>query len=302
VGGVGYPGQVGGQSFPGQAYPAGSSSGFGQPFGQGQSMGTPGYGQAGQFGGSAGNYPGMQTGGFGGQPGTYPGGPGGYSGQQPPYGQFGQKPGQFGGSAGNFPGMQSGGFVGQPGLQGQTGMGGVAGQSVFQTPTTFQVRRNFFFAGGEMDILLNGVPHFRCVSMPSPLGYGVVFSLMDTMNNQLCCIQPDQSYGTSQFNIFVRGTLFARLKQDWCPSEKKFEVHNLLTGEQLKVYGDWFGQNFEFQRRHGQQVAQVTSGYGTGDLYEVTVYPGEDALFILSSTLCIEKLCHEHKHHHKHNW
>jgi len=153
-----------------------------------------------------------------------------------------------------------------------------------------------------MDILVNGAPHFRCISTPSPLGFGLVFSLNDMMGNQLCYIQPDQSSGSPHFNVFVRGTLYATLKQDWSASEKKFEVHNKQTGEQLRVYGDWFGQNFEFQRRHGQQVAQVTSGYGTGDLYEVVVYPGEDALFILASTLCIEKVCHEHKHHHKHNW
>jgi hypothetical protein len=37
-------------------------------------------------------------------------------------------------------------------------------------------------------------------------------------------------------------------------------------------------------------------------VYDVTVAPGEDALFILAATLTIEKLCHEHKHHHKHDW
>jgi len=176
--------------------------------------------------------------------------------------------------------------------------------SVFQAPTTFQVRRNFFFAGGEMDILMNGVPYFRCISMPSPLGFGHSFNLTDLVGNSLCYIQPDITFGMPHFHIYLsRGSLYATLKQDWTAGEKKFELHNKQTGEQLKVYGDWFAQNFEFQRRHsGQQVAQVNSGYGDGDMYDVVVYPGEDALFILAATLTIEKVCHEHRHHHRHNW
>jgi len=291
---------------------SGPQQGQGAQFPQGQPMGQP-------YGGSG--YP--PQGGVGQQVPGGMSGQGGFIGQQGAYGQgFAGKPGFAGPQGpGGFPGMQSGGmggfaggqqFQGQPGnfpsqsgyggMQSQAGMG-LGGQSTFQAPTTFQVRRNFFAYGGEMDILMNGVPHFRCLSSPSPLGYGFVFNLTDMNGNQLCYIQPDQSYGAPHFHIFLRGALFAILKQDWNPSEKKFELHNKQTGEELKVYGDWFGQNFEFQRRHGgQQVAQVSSGSGNGDLYDVIVYPGEDALFILAATLSIEKVCHEHKHHHKHSW
>jgi len=154
-----------------------------------------------------------------------------------------------------------------------------------------------------MDIMKDGVPHFRCVAFPSPLGYGHSFNITDLMGNPLIYIQPDMTYGEPHFHIYTaRGEVYATLKQAWSEYEKKFEVHNKFTGEELKVHGDWFGQNFEFDRRHtGQQVARVVSGYG-GDSYDVTVYPGEDALFILAATLTIEKLCHEHKHHHRHNW
>jgi len=230
----------------------------------------------------------MQPGGMyaGGQPGMQPGMYQGKPGMQP----------------GTYAGMQSGGFSGgQPGMQGQTGMGMSSAVSTFQAPTTFQVRSNFFMSGGEMDIMMNGAPHFRCISTPSPLGYGFCFNLTDMMGNQLCYIQPDQTYGQPHFHIYLRGALYATLKQDWSISEKKFELHNKQTGEELRVWGDWFGQNFEFERRHTkQQVAQV-SGYG-GDSYNVTVFPGEDALFILAATLTIEKVCHEHKHHHRHSW
>jgi len=181
-------------------------------------------------------------------------------------------------------------------------IGSGAAVSMFQVPTTFQVRRGFFANGGEMDIMMNGVPHFRCISFSSPLGYGHSFNLTDLNGNPLCYIQPDP-YGEPRFHIYTSsGEVYATLKQDWSEYEKKFEVHNKFSGEELKVYGDWFGSNFDFERRHtGQQVARVASGYG-GDSYDVTVYPGEDALFVLSATLTIEKLCHEHKHHHRHNW
>jgi len=197
---------------------------------------------------------------------------------------------------GQFPG----GGPGQGAYPGQ-GFAGAQVVSVFQQPTTFQIRRNFFSMGGEMDIMTNGAPAFRCISFPSPLGFGHSFNLTDLSGNQLCYIQPDTSYGMPHFNIFLRGNLYATLKQDWSMGEKKFEVHNRVTNEQLKVYGDWFAQNFEFQRRHsGIQVAQVQGGYG--DAYNVMVSPGEDALFILAATLTIEKLCHEHRHHHRHDW
>jgi len=184
-------------------------------------------------------------------------------------------------------------------MGGQPMMGGVV--SVFQAPTTFQVRRNFFAVGGEMDIMTNGNPTFRCISTPSPLGYGHTFNLTDMSGNPLCYIHPDMSFGMPHFHIYLRGNLYATLKQDWSQGEKKFELHNKMNDEHLKVYGDWFGQNFEFQRKHsGAQVAQVSAGYG--DSYNVTVFPGEDALFILAATLTIEKVCHEHRNHHRHNW
>jgi len=103
------------------------------------------------------------------------------------------------------------------------------------------------------------------------------------------------------FHIYLRGSLYATLKQDWTAGEKKFELHNKQTGEHVKVYGDWFGMSFEFQRHHGAQVARVNAAYG-GDMYDVVVYPGEDALFILAAALTIEKVCHEHRHHHRHGW
>jgi uncharacterized protein YxjI len=172
---------------------------------------------------------------------------------------------------------------------------------VFQQATTFQVRRNFFAYGGEMDIVMNGVPYFRCISTPSPLGYGHAFNLTDLGGNALCYITPEITFGMPHFHIYLRGMLYATLKQDWRMNEKKFELHNKQTGEHLKVHGDWFGLSFQFQRHHGGQVAQVSGGYG-GQTYDVIVYPGEDALFILAAALVIEKVCHEHKHHHNHSW
>lgn len=303
---TGYPQQ---QQFPGQ-----------QVYGQQPGMvGQPGM----QPGMQQGMQPGMQQGypqqGYQqGQPGMQQGfqQQGGYSGAG--YGQPMYKPGGFPGQqVGGFPGQQSGGFPGQqsggfPGQQqqgfagtyGQTGMGMAAplGASVFQAPTTFQVRRNFFAMGGEMDILMNGMPHFRCISTPSPLGFGYTFNLTDVQGNVLCYIVPDNSYSKPHFQIYLRGNLFGKLKQDWSAGEKKFELHNMQSGEELRVYGDWFGQNFSFERRgSGAQVAQVSAGMG-GDLYDVMVSPQEDALFILAATLCIEKVCHEHRHHHKHDW
>eukprot|EP00026_Physarum_polycephalum_P011283 Phypoly_transcript_11490.p1 GENE.Phypoly_transcript_11490~~Phypoly_transcript_11490.p1 ORF type:complete len:123 (+),score=18.70 Phypoly_transcript_11490:764-1132(+) len=119
--------------------------------------------------------------------------------------------------------------------------------------------------------------------------------------NNLCWIQPEMSLGMPHFHIYLRGNLYATLKQDWTMTEKKFELHNKQNGEHLKVYGDWFAQSFEFLRHHGGEAARVAGSYD-GNVYDVTVFPGEDALFILAATLTIEKLCHEHKHHHKHNW
>jgi len=152
-----------------------------------------------------------------------------------------------------------------------------------------------------MDIMLNGVPYFRCISTPSPLGYGHSFNLTDVSGNPLCYIQPDMTFGMPHFHIYLRGSLYATLKQDWSSYEKKFELHNKMTGEHVKVHGDWFGFSFQFMRHRGGQVAQVSSSYNN-DAYDIVVYPGEDALFILAATLTIEKLCHEHKHHHKHHW
>lgn len=171
--------------------------------------------------------------------------------------------------------------------------------TVFQAPTTFQVRKNFFAYGGTMDIMQNGVPYFRCVSFPSPIGYGHSFNLTDLGGNPLCYIQPDLSFGMPHFHIYLRGVLYATLKQDWTAYDKKFELHNKQTGEHVKVYGDWFTHSFDFQRHHGGEVARVV---GYSEAYDITVFPGEDALFILAAALTIEKVCHEHKHHHKHGW
>lgn len=178
-----------------------------------------------------------------------------------------------------------------------------AAVSMFQAPTTFQIRRGFFQYGGEMDVMKNGIPHFRCITFASPLGFGHSFNLTDMNGNPLVYIQPDADYGDPKFHIMTAsGEHYATLRQGWSEYEKKFEVHNKFTGEDLKVHGDWFGQNFEFSRHHtGQQVARVIAGYG-GDSYDVTIYPGEDALFILAATLTIEKLCHEHRNHHRHQW
>jgi len=197
-------------------------------------------------------------------------------------------------------GVQSAGYLGVYGAQPVTVVQPCV--SMFQVPTTFQVKRNFFAYGGEMDILMDGMPYFRCVATGSPLGFGHVFTLMDLVGNTLCNIVPDISFGLPHFHIYRSGSLYATLKQDWNRHEKKFELHNKQTGEHVKVYGDWFGQTFEFQRHHGAQVAQVSSSSSSGNHYSVVVYPGEDALFILAATLVIEKVCHEHQHHHKHSW
>jgi len=127
--------------------------------------------------------------------------------------------------------------------------------------------------------------------------------LTDMAGNPLCYIQPDLTLGAPHFHIYLRGTLYATLKQDWSMATKKFELHNKQTGEHVKVFGDWFSQTFDFQRHHGGEVARVVGGgYNGGDFYDVIVAPGEDALFILAATLTIEKLCHEHQHHHRHGW
>jgi len=124
---------------------------------------------------------------------------------------------------------------------------------------------------------------------------------MDLVGNSLCYIQPDLTLGMPHFHIYLRGALYATLKQDWTMMGKKFELHNKITGEHVKVYGDWFSLAFQFDRTNGQVVGQVNSDYNN-DFYNVMVSPGEDALFILAATLTIEKLCHEHKNHHKHGW
>lgn len=150
-----------------------------------------------------------------------------------------------------------------------------------------------------MDITMNGLPYFRCVSFPSPFGFGHNFNLTDLNGNNLCYIQQDLTLGMPHFHIYLRGQLYATLKQDWSIGGKKFELHNKQTGEKLKVYGDWFGFNFTFER-HGIALGQVFAP--SDQAYDVTVYPGEDALWILAAVLTIEKLCHEHNHHHRHDW
>jgi len=172
------------------------------------------------------------------------------------------------------------------------GMGGIV--SIFQQPACFQVRRNFFAMGGEMDVLFNGAPYFRCISVMNPLGFGFNFQIMDLMGNPLVYIQHDMSMGMPQYTLFVRGIPMGRIKQDFTVN-KQFELFNMITGEYIIISGDWFGANFSFLRNGAYNVAQVMMNNAMADSYLVTVSPGEETLFILAAVLTIEKLCHEYQ-------
>jgi len=182
-------------------------------------------------------------------------------------------------------------------------MGGFSGGylTVFQVPTTFQIRRNFFAMGGEMDISKDGMPYFRCISTVSPLGYGHNFFITDVSGNQLCYIQQDMTMGAPHFHIFLRGALYATLRQDWNPYEKKFELHEKFSGQHVHIYGDWFSLNFQFLR-HQFQIGQAISYDPNANTYDIVVAPGEDALAILAAALTIEKICHEHRYYFRYDW
>jgi len=172
------------------------------------------------------------------------------------------------------------------------GMGGIV--TVFQQPATFQIRRNFFAMGGEMDVFYNGAPYFRCRSVMNPLGVGYNFQITDLMGNQLVYIQHDLMMGLPHYTLFIRGVPMGRLKQDFTMN-KQFELFNLITGEFIVISGDWFGGNFSFMRNGAYNVAQVMMNSAMADSYLVQVSPGEESLFILSAVLTIEKLCHEYQ-------
>jgi len=166
--------------------------------------------------------------------------------------------------------------------------------SIFQQPMTFQIRRNFFQMGGEMDVLCNGAPYYRCRSVMNPLGVGYNFQITDLMGNQLVYIQHDLMMGLPTYTLFARGVPMGRLKQDFTIN-KQFELLNLITGEFIVISGDWFGGNFSFLRNGAFNVAQVMMNSAMADSYLVQVSPGEETLFILSAVLTIEKLCHEYQ-------
>jgi len=181
------------------------------------------------------------------------------------------------------------GGMGAP--MGAMGAMGAGLMTVFQAPTTFQIRSRFFAMGGQMDIFMNGQPYFRCISTPNPLGFGYNFVLTDLMGNQLCYIQHDLSLGMPHFHIYLRGMLYGTIRQDWMGMNKLFELRNMMTGEFVLVSGDYMAWNFCFQER-GMQVGQAI-GYPGSENYNVTVSPGVDSLFILAATLTIDKLTHE---------
>jgi len=192
-------------------------------------------------------------------------------------------------------GMMGGGMMGGQMMMGGGQMmmgGGMMGGgvvTVFQQPTTFQIRSNFFAFGGELDIFANGMPMFRCITVPSPFGFH--FYLTDMYGNQLCNIQQDMSLGMPQFHIYLRGCLYGTLRQLFTGGSQTFELRNCVTGEYVIVQGDWLGRNFMFQER-GMLIGQALGALGT-ESYNVTVSPGVDSLFILASTLTIDKLVHE---------
>jgi uncharacterized protein YxjI len=132
---------------------------------------------------------------------------------------------------------------------------------------------------------------FRCISIPNPFGVGFHFILTDMFGNQLCNIQQDMSLGMPQFHIYLRGALYGTLRQLFTGGNQTFELRNCVSGEYVIVQGDWMGRNFMFSER-GMMIGQALGAMGT-ESYNVMVSPGVDALFILASTLTIDKLVHE---------
>jgi len=173
----------------------------------------------------------------------------------------------------------------------------VAGQSVFTQAMTFQVRKNYTYevGKGEMDIYLNGMPYYRLLSNPAPshiFGWGHNYALYDLMNNQLAYIEQEVRLGLAHFNIFVRGQKYAKLKKQFTVFNKLFHLDSEVSGEHIKIKGDWFAMSFRFERSDGKTAATVMGNY-TNDMYDVTIQPGEDALMILLAVLTVEKLCRD---------
>jgi len=174
-----------------------------------------------------------------------------------------------------------------------------AGQSIFTTAMTFQVRKNYFneVGKGEMDIFLSGMPFYRLISNPAPshvFGWGHNYALYDLMNNQLAYIEQEVHIGMPHFNIFVRGQKYAKLKKEFTVFKKLFHLDSEVSGEHIKINGDWFSMSFRFERSDGKQAAQVMGNY-QNDMYDVTIQPGEDALMILLAVLTVEKLSRDNK-------
>jgi len=177
--------------------------------------------------------------------------------------------------------------------------GVTAGQSVFTTAMTFQVRKNYTFevGKGEMDIFLQGFPYYRLLSNPAPshvFGWGHNYALYDLMNNQLAYIEQEVRIGMPHWNIYVRGNKYAKLKKEFTVFNKIFHLDSEVSGEHIRIKGDWFSMSFRFERSDGKLAAQCMGNY-QNDMYDVTVQPGEDALMILLAVLTVEKLCRNEK-------
>jgi uncharacterized protein YxjI len=165
------------------------------------------------------------------------------------------------------------------------------GQSVFTTPVTFQVRKNYTV--GEMDIWLNGFPYYKLISNPAPthvFGWGHNYALYDLMNNQLAYIEQVVRVGLPHFDILIKGQRYAKLKKEFTILKKLFHLDSSVSGEHIKIHGDWFAMSFRFERSDGKCAATCT-GNSTNDMYDVTIQPGEDSLMILLAVLTVEKLC-----------
>jgi len=171
--------------------------------------------------------------------------------------------------------------------------------SVFTVPMTFQVRKNYFneIGKGEMDIFANGMPYFRLLSNPAPshiFGWGHNYALYDLVGNNLAYIQQEVHLGMPHFNIFVRGQRYAKLKKEFTLFNKLFHLDSEVSGEHIRIQGDWFSMSFKFERSDGKQAASVMGSYNN-DMYDVTIQPGEDSLMILLAVLTVEKLCRDSK-------
>jgi len=173
------------------------------------------------------------------------------------------------------------------------------GQSVFTSPVTFQVRKNYTFevGKGEMDIFMGGFAYYRLLSNPAPshvFGWGHNYALYDLMNNQLAYIEQEVRVGMPHFNIYVRGQKYAKLKKEFTVFNKIFHLDSAVTGEHIRVKGDWFSMSFRFERTDGKTAATVMGNYAN-DMYDVTIQPGEDTLMILLAVLTVEKLSRDSK-------